>query len=43
MGDRDGFKSNLLLITITCNKEYFVTVTCYLENKVTVIILLLFQ
>ena len=39
------FKSNLLLITITCTKKYFVTVTYYLENKVTVIILhiLLFQ
>ena len=40
------FKSNLLLITITCNKKYFVTVTYYLENKETVIILhiiLLFQ
>ena len=33
------FKSNSLLITITCNKKYFVTVTYYLENKVTVIIL----
>ena len=28
-----------LLITITYNKKYFVTVTYYLENKVTVIIL----
>ena len=40
------FTSNSLLITITCNKKYFVTVTYYLENKVTVIILhiiLLFQ
>ena len=39
---RDGevtFKSNSLLITITCNKKYFVTVTYYLENEVTVIIL----
>ena len=33
------FKSNSLLISITCNKRYFVTVTYYLENKVTVIIL----
>ena len=33
------FKSNSLLITITCTKKYFVTVTYYLENKVTVIIL----
>ena len=31
--------SNSLLITITCNKKYFITVTYYLENKVTVIIL----
>ena len=40
------FKSNSLLITITCNKKYSVTVTYYLGNKVTVIILhiiLLFQ
>ena len=29
------FKSNLLLITIICNKKYFVTVTYYPENKVT--------
>ena len=41
---RDGevilFKSNsLLIITITYNKKYFVTVTYYPENKVTVIIL----
>ena len=27
------FKSNSLLITITYNKKYFVTVTYYLENK----------
>ena len=33
------FKSNSLLITITYNKKYFVTVTYCLENKVTVIIL----
>ena len=33
------FKSNSLLITITYNKKYFVTVTYYLKNKVTVIIL----
>ena len=33
------FKSNSLLITITCSKKYFVTVTYYLENIVTIIIL----
>ena len=33
------FKSNLLIITITYNIKYFVTVTDYLENEVTVIIL----
>ena len=33
------FKSNLLLITITYNKKYFITVTYYQENKVIVIIL----
>ena len=35
----EKFKSNSLLITITYNKNYFVTVIYYLENKVTVIIL----
>ena len=33
------FKSNSLLITITCNKKYFITITYHLDNKVTVIIL----
>ena len=33
------FTSSSLLITITCNKKYFATVTYYIESKVTVIIL----